>query len=102
MITAKLLKKLTEITGEDTYMTKTIANVTAVNYIKVHSNNTTSKAVTQTNRVLQGNPLSPLIFSTATIITLMALKHQEGSGFLHMYMDEMVITGRHTDDLQKV
>jgi hypothetical protein len=83
----KLQRKLTEITGEDNYMTKTKANILAVNYINVDNNIIISKAITQTNGVLQGDPLGLLLFNIATINVPKAIRTQEGI-LLPVYVHE--------------
>lgn len=63
--------------------------------------------LTQTNDVIQGNPLSPLLFNTAIADAMKALHEQSTKCSLNIYIytyiyaDHMVIAAREKEKLQR-
>jgi hypothetical protein len=77
---------------------KIVRNILAVNEIRIDDGVTTSKTLTQTNNVLQADPLSPLLFS---LTTADALHEQNMKCLLYLYADDMMIAAREKNALQR-
>jgi hypothetical protein len=63
---AKLVAKLENVTGPD-HATRILRDILDYNYVQIDDNIAISRDITQTNGVLQGDPLSSLLFNIATI-----------------------------------
>ena len=76
-------------------MTKAILSS---NTIQIDDNLLRSKQLEQTNGVLQGDPLSPLLFNIMTmdIVDAVISKHVN----MYIYADDMVIASRSQEELQ--
>ena len=61
-----VLTKLEYMTEKYKDLTTLTHNILAANTIHIDDNVTTSKGIIQTNGVLQGDPLGPLLFNIAT------------------------------------
>lgn len=95
-----LITKLESIKGKDK-LTALIHNMLAANFIQITDEVTTSKTITQTNGVLQGDPLSPLLFNIATYDAVQMIKQDTEGIKIYMYADDMVIGSNSTDNLQR-
>lgn len=95
---ATLMQKLEAMTGKNNGITKTIRNTLSANHITINDGVSTSKPITQTNGVLQGDPLSPTLFNVATSDINRITYQLEVS--LLMYADDMILGSSNKSDLQ--
>ena len=88
----KLIRKLDTQLGDSRYISRMTKATLSSNTIQIDDNLRRSKQFEQTNRVLQGDPLSPLLFNIMTmdIVDVVITKHVN----LYMYADDMVIASR--------
>ena len=93
-----LVHKLECMIGEDHYLARIIKNILHSNYIQIDDNIDKSESIEQTNGVLQGDPLSPLLFNIATADIVQAISHDSVS--LYCYADDMAIVSTSRDALQ--
>lgn len=93
-----VVKKLGIMIGNDHYLTRIISEILELNKVVIYDNVTFSNPLSQTNGVLQGDPLSPILFTIATadVIDVVASSVQ-----IYMYADDMVIAARNPRDLQE-
>jgi hypothetical protein len=89
-----LTQKLNEIISQDNTLSKIVRNILAVNYIRIDDGVTISKTLTQTNGILQGDPLK----STAIQHSNHMKKVQSAC---YIYADDMVIAAREKNELQR-
>ncbi|PSN45027.1 hypothetical protein C0J52_23366 [Blattella germanica] len=82
-------------------MLKVISNIIAENYVRISNGIEKSKWSSQTNEVLQGDSLSPLLFNVLThdVVEKMKMASKEISIF--MYADDMAIASNNKEQLQK-
>jgi hypothetical protein len=83
------MDKLEAIIGEEHYIYKMIHTLLARNYVYVDDHLTRSEAIQQTVGVLQGDPLSPMLFNIATRDVAETVKTDEVH--LYMYADDMAL-----------
>jgi hypothetical protein len=96
---AKLVAKLENIIGPDHAMTRILKDILAYNYVQI-DNIDISRDITQTNGVLQGDPLSPLLFHIATIDAAQAIL--QGPRKTKLYIaDDMVLVSKSKQELQE-
>ena len=88
----KLIRKLDTQLGDSRYISRMTKATLSSNTIQIDDNLRRSKQFEQTNGVLQGDPLSPLLFNIMTmdIVDVVITKHVN----LYMYADDMVIASR--------
>ena len=91
------MEKLVKITG-DTHITRLLRNILARNFITIDDTISTSEPIEQTNGVLQGDPLSPLLFIIATAEIPEAVT-TEGVK-IYIYADDMVLLSQNHESLQ--
>lgn len=90
--------KLEEMLGPENYLATTTINMLKHNTITIDNNIERSKAVTQTNGVLQGDPLSPLLYNIATADIIQAVTTESTKAYL--YADDMALSSKNHEDLQ--
>ena len=95
------ISKLQSMTGTDNELTKLIHNMLTTNYIQITDGISTSKPITQTNGVLQGDPLSPLLFNIATHDVVQVISQDTEHLKIYIYADDMVIGSRSLHEVQK-
>ena len=61
-----LIKKLGGLIGSTDPITMLISNILLYNYIQINEEGDASNKIKQTNGVLQGDPISPLLFNIIT------------------------------------
>lgn len=93
-----IMEKIEEITGK-THETRLIRNILANNTVEVDDAVTTSKPIEQTNGVLQGDPISPLLFILATAGIPKAVETEEVK--IYAYADDMALVSKNKDKLQE-
>lgn len=94
-----IIHKLEEIIGREHYITKITRDILHNNNITIDDGISISKHIQQTIGVLQGDPLSPLLFNIATadiseIITKEAVK-------IYVYADDLAISSTSREELQE-
>ena len=70
----KLTNKLQEMTEKT--LTNLVKNIWAYKVVIIDDTTSLSRELTQKNGVLQGDPLSPLLFNIATADVIAAIRHQ--------------------------
>jgi hypothetical protein len=98
---AKLVVKLENIIEPDHALTRILRDILAYNYVQIDDNITISRDITQTNGVLQVDPLSPLLFNIATIDAAQAILQGPTKTKLYIYADDMVLVPKSKQELQK-
>jgi hypothetical protein len=93
-----LMTKVNNLIGQRHSLIKLFGNILTNN--SVHVNNSTSipMEIPQTNGVLQGDPLSPLLFNTATI-DILSTKQKEKQRCEYIYAN-MVTASSHHQEIQ--
>ena len=84
-----LIDKVERMVGKN-YITRILRNIMARNLMQIDDNIDLSQPIDQTNGVLQGDPLSPLLFNIATADIPNAIQ-TEGVR-IYAYADDMVLT----------
>jgi retron-type reverse transcriptase len=83
-----------------TKLTTLISNILADNQIQIDDGIGKSQWLIQTNDVLQGDPLSPILFNALTHDV--GAKIKEGTDtMIYMYADDMALVSGNIPDLQK-
>ena len=95
-----LVSKLKQTIGDDHPLARIIEDIMAYNFVILDDDVTTSEKVKQTNGVLQGDPLSPLLFSIATADIPRAIESLQDTVTLIMYADDMALGSHSKDELQ--
>ena len=98
---SKIITKVENYIGEEHYLTVIIREILYKNYITIDDGKTLSNRVTQTNGVLQGDCLSPLLFNIATADIGKILAGYEEHIDLYAYADDMVIASKDINKLQE-
>ena len=93
-----IVRKLEGMIGKDRYIARIIKNILHSNYIQIDDNIEKSESIEQTNGVLQGDPLSPLLFNIATADIVQTISNEGVSRYC--YADDMAIVSTSTDALQ--
>ena len=93
-----MLGKLDSLLGQEHYLTRLIRNILINNFIRVDDNRMESDPIEQTIGVLQGDPLSPLLFNIATMDVTQIIEDQDVS--IYMYADDMVLVSKSLERLQ--
>lgn len=91
------MEKLENMTGSS-HITGTIKEILKYNVIQINDGTSLSRDVRQTNGVMQGDPISPLLFN----ITTAELRDRLKGAKLIMYADDMVLGSTSKDALQEV
>jgi hypothetical protein len=94
---AKLVAKVENVIGPDHAIIRTLRDILAYKKFQIDDNIAISREITQNNGVLQGDPLSPLLFNIATTDAAQ-VKGQEKDKIIHT--DDMVLVSKSKQDLQ--
>lgn len=92
-------EKLEETLGINNVWTKTAKSILRWNEVNVSDNRSTSEPILQTNGVLQGDPLSPLLFILAAE-EILRLTQREGIN-AYAYADDIVVGSKDITKLQE-
>lgn len=95
----RVINKLEEMAGK-TALTNLVKNILAYNLVIIDDMTSLSREVIQTNGVLQGDPLSPLLFNIATADVITAIRQKSNQVKTYMYADDMVIGSTVKGELQ--
>ena len=93
---SKLMEKLENLTGSN-HLTGTIKEILKYNMVQINDGMSLSRDVRQTNGVMQGDPISPLLFN----ITTAEIRDRLNGATLIMYADDMVIGSTNKEALQE-
>lgn len=93
-----ILDKLENIVG-DHYILRTISSILSENYVSVDDNLLLSKPILQTVGVLQGDPVSPLLFNIVTHDVVQATASEQVK--ILIYADDMVLLSPNLERLQE-
>ena len=96
----KLLEKLRQM-YDDPWTLNLISNILSENYVQINDSISQSKWLTQTNGVLQGDPLSPLLFNILMHDVVAAVKQGARTLSTYIYADDLALASNNRDDLQK-
>ena len=94
----KLLTKLEHMIGKENPMTQLTKDILANNYVQIDDAVTISNPIDQTTGVLQGDPLSPLLFNIATHDIMQAIQTKEVKAYI--YADDMALVSTSINSLQ--
>jgi retron-type reverse transcriptase len=95
-----LVEKLKKIIG-DTWILKLISNILAENYIQVYDNTAKSDWISQTNGVLQGDPLSLHLFNVLTYDVKEKINKKSQNAAVYIYADDMALASNNREEIQK-
>ena len=93
----KLLRKMRDMIGNEHPIVGIVHDIMRRNWLQITDEVTTSNEVQQTNGVLQGDPISPLLFN---IMTADIGKAINGITLI-MYADDMAIGAENKEDIQQ-
>ena len=93
----KLLTKMRDMIGNDHPIAEIVHDIMRRNWLQITDEVATSDEVMQTNGILQGDPISPLLFN---IMTADIGKATTGTTLV-MYADDMAIGAENKEELQK-
>ncbi|KAJ4443190.1 hypothetical protein ANN_04840 [Periplaneta americana] len=93
-----LLLKLRPLLEDSSQLATIVASILECNYVQVYDEVTLSKKIKQTNGVLQGNSISPVLFNimTADIVDIT----KDSATSIIMYADDMVLGSPNKEELQ--
>lgn len=94
-----LVTKLEDMLGRST-LTRLIGNIMAENYIQISDSVGESNWISQKNGVLQGDPMSPILFNILTHDVGLAIKANTKAS-IYIYADDMALASENVEDLQK-
>lgn len=96
----KLLIKLETVLGHANPLLEIIRCILAFNYVTVNDNTALSNPILQRNGVLQGDPLSPLLFNVAISDLAGKMKEEMEDLKVYLYADDVAIASRCPEKLQ--
>ena len=94
-----LLKKVANILGDGNPLVLLLENILSFNWLRVNDKVGFSRPITQTNGVLQGDPLSPMLFNLLTHDVIREVAGEQITMLL--YADDMVMLTRSKQALQE-
>lgn len=92
-------EKLRQLVGGSNSLTRIVEEILSTNSITIKDAVTESRKITQTNGVLQGDPLSPLLFNIATADLPQVIGDQRAQ--IIMYADDMALGAQNIGVLQQ-
>lgn len=92
-----VMGKLEQIVGKN-YITRILRNILKMNYVQIYDNVDKSEPLEQTNGVLQGDPLSPLLFNIATQDVVKTIQTEDVH--FYAYADDMALASENIHNLQ--
>lgn len=96
----KLMNKLKGMIGDQHYISKILEHILIYNIIEIEDGISTSNEIRQTNGVLQGDPISPLLFNIATADITDIIKNSPTASLI-LYADDMALGCSDKEELQK-
>ena len=96
----KVMNKVKRFIGDTHPLSSILNNIMAYNFIEIDDGVTTTPKIRQTNGVLQGDPISPLLFNIATADITDILKNTNHTKLI-MYADDMMLGGTNKVELQE-
>ena len=94
-----LCRKLENTLGRACDELETIKSILNVNYVTIHDGISMSKEIAQTRGVLQGDPMSPVLFNVMTADIGQTIGSRNVK--LLMYADDMAILSKNREELQE-
>jgi hypothetical protein len=98
----KLISKLQNMIGNLNPLTVIVKNILAYNQITIDHTIYKTKEITQTNGVLQGDPISPILFKIATTDVITTIRERSKDAVIYMYADDMVLRSPNKEELQRI
>lgn len=95
-----LITKLERLIGRENYLTIIIRNILSDTRVVIDDGITTSNVITQTNGVLQGDPMSPVLFNIVTADVTRIIQGMDKKVVMYMYADDIVIGGPIMQEVQ--
>ena len=97
---SRLLEKTNSVLDAESQIFKFIACILRENTIRIHDGLTHSQGIQQTNVILQGDPISPLIFNVLTHDVVQRIQTEEVR--IWLYADGMILLSERREPLQEV
>ena len=97
----KLMHKIENSFGKNHYLTNTIRKIMESNKIIIDNNLNMPEPLTQTNGVLQGDPISPHLFNVMTADIVTSIYKEGEKDTLYMYADDMALAAKYPAELQE-
>jgi hypothetical protein len=96
----KLISKLQDMIGNLNPLAVIVKNILAYNQITIDDATCKTKEITQTNGVLPGDTLSPILFNIATADVITTIRERSKEAVIYMYADDMVLGSPNKEELQ--
>ena len=95
-----IIQKLEETLGKESVWTRIIKSILKYNIITISDNLSISDPIMQSNGVLQGDPMSPMLYILATEEVLRITEKEEGV-HIYAYADDIVVGSTDIHKLQE-
>lgn len=97
-----LKTQLDKTLGKSCAWKRLLEETLSYNYVKITDNLVSSEPILQTNGVLQGDPMSPLLFNLAAADMLKIVDEARTEVSTYAYADDLVVGTTHLENLQEI